>query len=205
MARKKSTPPTVQKLEPSHYSVMPWKNGAGTTQQIAIDDRSPFRWRLSTAQVEKSGPFSLYPTYDRHLVVVDGGTLSLSRQGETRLLPPKEVFSFRGEDEYAAHLLQPCRDLNLFLERNSTHGSLHLARYRGTEEIQFPYQGIEHFVFGIEGSVEYLEPNSDHRGTLEAGQTLRVTRPDGVNLLNLRTRPITPVACVAWVTISYKS
>jgi environmental stress-induced protein Ves len=60
---------------------IPWKNGGGTTREIAIfppgagiDD---FLWRLSMARVEKAGAFSPFTGVDRVLAVLDG-TLRLS-------------------------------------------------------------------------------------------------------------------------------
>ncbi len=46
----------VTYLPSSDYEAMPWRNGAGTTHEIAIDDSSgeskaPFLWRLSMADL----------------------------------------------------------------------------------------------------------------------------------------------------------
>ena len=206
MTRKKTTPPQFRVLSPHDYRPMKWKNGLGETQEIAIDTQSPFRWRLSSASVVSSSAFSVYTGYDRHFVVVEGGPLSLSvKGGDARVLPQREVYCFSGDIEHQAILKQPCRDLNLFCDRKTTTGSLHIARYRGKEEVQLPYQGDEHFVFCIDGEVEYLDPNSDQTGQFSAGQTLWITRPAEVNLLNLRTCGITPSAHVAWAVVSFKS
>lgn len=59
----------------------PWKNGGGETAEIlchppgaGYDD---FRWRISTARVAQSGPFSTFEGVTRVLTVLDGGSMTL--------------------------------------------------------------------------------------------------------------------------------
>ena len=48
----------------SEYRLMPWKNGLGVTREMAVFpsganlERGDFLWRLSSADVGTSGPFS---------------------------------------------------------------------------------------------------------------------------------------------------
>ncbi len=206
MLRTKLPQPTIRLLSPSDYRNMKWKNGLGETQEIAVDSAAPFRWRLSTAQIASSSPFSLYPGYDRKFVVVEGGPISLTAKGgDTRLLPQREVYSFSGDVEHHAILKQPCCDLNLFCERLTASASLHVARFRAKEEVQLPYQGDEHFVFAMDGVVEFLDPNTEQTGQILAGQTLWVTKPRGVNLLNLRACGVSATAHIAWGVVTLKS
>ena len=60
----------------------PWKNGGGQTAEIicqppgaGIDD---FAWRISTARVAASGPFSTFPGVARTLCVLEGGPMVLA-------------------------------------------------------------------------------------------------------------------------------
>jgi environmental stress-induced protein Ves len=73
-----------QHLRRSDYVSMPWKNGAGTTLEIARDPPSPdeFRWRLSLASVSASGPFSSYPGYQRSVTLIEGDGFRLDVQGQ---------------------------------------------------------------------------------------------------------------------------
>ena len=61
---------------------MPWKNGQGATREIAVHPEGAsldnFMWRVSLAQVNAPGPFSLFRDCDRILCVVRGGPLYLS-------------------------------------------------------------------------------------------------------------------------------
>ena len=61
-------------LRPADYRSMPWKNGAGTTIEIAVfpeqaglDD---FVWRVSRAQVVADGGFSHFAGIDRSLALL---------------------------------------------------------------------------------------------------------------------------------------
>jgi len=64
----------------------PWKNGGGETAEIVcypsgagMDD---FGWRISTARVAQSGPFSSFPGVGRTLAVIEGGSLTLRLTGK---------------------------------------------------------------------------------------------------------------------------
>ncbi len=62
--------------------VMPWKNGGGTTTEIAVSPEgaslSEFDWRISMAHVGADGPFSSFPGIDRTLSVLTGNGIRLA-------------------------------------------------------------------------------------------------------------------------------
>ncbi|WP_336809859.1 HutD/Ves family protein [Bosea sp. MMO-172] len=62
--------------------VMPWKNGGGTTTEIAVSPEgaslSQFDWRISMAHVGADGPFSSFPGIDRTLSVLTGNGIRLA-------------------------------------------------------------------------------------------------------------------------------
>ena len=68
----------------------PWKNGGGTTVEIAVFPAGAgfdgFDWRLSMADVVADGPFSAFPDIDRTLVLIDGPGLVLDVAGEPHRL-----------------------------------------------------------------------------------------------------------------------
>jgi environmental stress-induced protein Ves len=93
----------LRHLKPEHYRVQPWKNGGGTTTEIAVDPLGvgvgePFLWRLSLAKVEGSGPFSAFPGYDRTIMLVsgDGMVLSFAGHGTATLSRPFQPVFFDG-------------------------------------------------------------------------------------------------------------
>ena len=57
----------------SQYLRQPWKNGGGTTTELAIQSRGEdWSWRLSLADVDTSGPFSDFVGYRRTILLVSG-------------------------------------------------------------------------------------------------------------------------------------
>jgi environmental stress-induced protein Ves len=110
------------RISPADFVAMPWKNGQGVTHEIAREPASGahFIWRLSLAEVEASGDFSLFPGYDRTIALVsgDGMELAFEEAPAKRLDRPMEPFAFRGEWHCRNRLLGgPCRDLNLMVDR----------------------------------------------------------------------------------------
>ena len=111
------------------YKTMPWKNGGGSTTELAIfppgaslDD---FVWRLSTAHVNGPGPFSHFAQIDRSLAILSGEGLILhSHDGEearasVALHQDSLPYRFAGETPINAELCDgPVVDLNLMTRRD---------------------------------------------------------------------------------------
>ncbi len=103
---------------------MPWKNGGGLTEEIAVDppaaDMDGFDWRLSIAHVETDGPFSRFPGIDRSITVLSGGGMALCVDGaqEVMLLAEGEPFAFEGEAAVTSrNRAGPTMDLNIMTRR----------------------------------------------------------------------------------------
>jgi environmental stress-induced protein Ves len=120
----------VRHLTPSHYLTTPWKNGGGTTTQLlvapegtSVGDR--FLYRMSVADVASDGPFSTFPGYARHLVVVSGEGMRLALpDGDVELRPFAPV-AFSGDDAaYGVLASGAVRDVNLIVDRARATGSL---------------------------------------------------------------------------------
>ena len=64
---------------------MPWKNGGGSTQELACwppgADMNSFEWRGSLATVDRPGPFSAFPAIDRQIMLLGGDGLHLRGPG----------------------------------------------------------------------------------------------------------------------------
>lgn len=100
-------------------SPAPWKNGGGSTIEIAIgpleagfDD---FDWRVSLATIAEDGAFSQFPGVDRTLALVDGHGMTLQIDGEPALISDAEpVVAFDGASEVSARLNRgPTLDFNV--------------------------------------------------------------------------------------------
>lgn len=77
-----------------------WKNGGGATRELAQKPAPEgFAWRLSLADVEANGAFSIFPGMSRILTVIEGDRLELHSPNETFDVPLGEPFHFSGETE----------------------------------------------------------------------------------------------------------
>jgi environmental stress-induced protein Ves len=85
------------------YRRMPWKNGAGVTEEVAAfpigSDMESFDWRISLAHIVRPCSFSAFPDVDRTIVLLDGDRLVLDIDDQepvvlTKGSPP---FAFAGE------------------------------------------------------------------------------------------------------------
>ncbi len=108
----------------SAFRAMPWRNGGGTTWEIARGrlDAAPdadWHWRFSLAEIATDGPFSVFPQVDRWLVVVAGAGIALTVNGAApRRLQRGDDIQFPGEADIGCALLAgPTRDLNLMVDR----------------------------------------------------------------------------------------
>ncbi|MGE5625448.1 MAG: HutD family protein [Bacillota bacterium] len=126
----------ARKLVPSDYRVMPWKNGMGFTTELAVEPAGAgldgFDWRLSMADVVSDGDFSLYPGYDRTLMLATGKGLELdfaAASAPQRLRRPGQAAQFSGDWPARCHLLDgPVRDFNVMTARGRVeHECLEIA------------------------------------------------------------------------------
>lgn len=109
----------AQHIDLNTLPTTPWKNGAGTTREIARGpegaEGDDFGWRLSVAEVERDAPFSVFPGVDRCIVLLRGEGMEL-RAGDGALvqaLRPMRPFSFPGDRPLSARLTAgPCTDFN---------------------------------------------------------------------------------------------
>ena len=90
-------------------SPVPWKNGGGSTTEIAIGPPDAgfedFDWRVSLATIEKDGAFSAFPGVDRTLALVAGHGMTLEIDGEPTLVTETEpVVAFDGSAQVIAKL-----------------------------------------------------------------------------------------------------
>ena len=105
-------------LRAADYPRMPWKNGAGSTLEIARDQGNGlegFGWRLSLADIGESGGFSAFNGYQRIITVLEGDGMQLRVDGAlSRPLLPFDPFAFSGDSRVECRLLGAAiRDFNL--------------------------------------------------------------------------------------------
>jgi uncharacterized protein len=116
-------------LRSADYPTRPWKNGGGTTRDIAVSppgaSLEDFDWRLSLAQVDRDGPFSRFDNVDRTLVLLSGA-MTLQELGRRIDLVHHQPFSFAGERAIDATVTGGATlDFNVMTRRGRTR---HVAR-----------------------------------------------------------------------------
>ena len=109
----------MRRIARSAYRSVPWKNGYGTSLDVARAAGPEPRWRISLANIEFPGPFSDFSGYDRTIVVVKGsGCVLQFDDGEAITLDPLEPYPFRGERAVRAGLLDgPVEAFNVMTRR----------------------------------------------------------------------------------------
>lgn len=127
-------------MRPLHASWLavtpePWKNGGGVTRTLSVDAaQQPPRWRVSVADIDRDGPYSRFPGYDRVSVVLTGGGVELVAEvadvadvadAERITLAPGVATAFAGDAGFQSRLLNgPVRVLNLFVLRGAAVASV---------------------------------------------------------------------------------
>ena len=89
-------------ISPDSFKPFPWKNGKGTTTELAINEGGNlehFDWRLSIASVVEDGEFSNFAGYQRNLILIKGQGIDLEHDGKTtdNLSALLSIASFDGQ------------------------------------------------------------------------------------------------------------
>lgn len=112
----------------------PWKNGGGTTAEIACDPPGAgwkdFNWRISRATIDKDGTFSVFPGMMRWILLLDGNgfTLSFADRAKLYMTERFKLESFPGDGITHCQLSGgPCSVLNV-IARLETPVRVNVAR-----------------------------------------------------------------------------
>lgn len=158
-------------IKSTNYQIMPWKNGLGSTAQIDIfppDAAFPgeeFLWRVSSATVNTSSPFSNFPGCDRWLVVWKGEGLFLNDQK----LSPMKPLAFSGEAPIESRLVKgEVLDLGIIYRRDRIFAELTVQEVKAGKSLKVLLESGTHYLFGTTGKFSVLGQ------TVDAGETLKV-------------------------------
>jgi environmental stress-induced protein Ves len=111
-------------LRAPDYRSMPWKNGAGTTIEIAVfpahASMENFIWRVSRAQVVADGGFSHFADIDRSLALLEGEGMRIQIGAHQLQVDQRNnIVSFAGDVPLHAELLNGAiSDFNLMSRRS---------------------------------------------------------------------------------------
>lgn len=127
-------------LRAADYPRMPWKNGGGSTEEITRDAGNAldgFGWRVSIADIEASGGFSVFTGYQRIISVLQGNGMTLNIDGnDSRPLAVSDPFAFSGDSQVSCRLLDgPIRDFNLIYNPRRFAARLHWLDVRQPQRL----------------------------------------------------------------------
>jgi environmental stress-induced protein Ves len=185
------------------FRVQPWKNGGGRTTELEVEPEgsSQFLWRLSIADVERSGPFSDFAGYKRTIMLLEGDGMALTFDGTEphRIAEPHRPFVFDGGWKTECRLLGgPVRDLNLMVERSRAWGSLQaMTLERPIEQVLGARWEL---VLPLRGAAEADADGKTYR--LQPGELLRLDDAQG---RTLAIRPLEPGSCLAHIAIDLET
>ena len=117
--------PKLQVIRKSSFTASSWKNGGGITHEAMRMPAGgdPFRWRVSVAHIDASGPFSHFPDYNRKMVLLEGAGVELrfADGAKKTLRQVGDLVEFDGALSMHCELLKgPCVDLNLMVSKSDS-------------------------------------------------------------------------------------
>ena len=170
---------------------VPWKNGGGTTAEVAAFPEGStfetFGWRISMADVAGDGPFSAFPDIDRTLIVVEGDGIELDVEGVPfRLDRASPKLSFSGDDRTVGRLLSgPIRDLNVMTRRGQFR---HRVRFVESGVALLAEETCTAFVVALDGPFDVTLEGAIH--SLQVLDTLILEATQGLIQLSGTGRAI---------------
>jgi len=182
--------PSITPLDPAAYVRTPWKNGGGTTVDIAFSDDI---WRFSRTPITVAGPFSDYSGFDRLQVLVMGSGLVLQTpNGEIDVRRPFRPVRFTGETPIVSRLeAGPVEVINLMGERRRVRLDLVVLDAGETRALG---QGV-HIVYCPAGRAVLQLGDREH--DLPADHGLRIEDTDGVAACRAGRLVLGSVVCVS--------
>ncbi|MEU5001700.1 HutD family protein [Streptomyces sp. NPDC021622] len=131
----------------SEYRSMPWKNGGGTTREVAsgavqtpLSSAEPadgFDWRVSIADVDAGGPFSSFPGIDRVITLVEGEGMVLTVDGTPQSVGPLSPFAFSGDAVTDCRLeAGAVRDMNVMTRRGRATARVRMVTVAAAQEAE---------------------------------------------------------------------
>ena len=169
------------------HVAMPWPNGAGITYEVT---RSPatgdFDWRISLADIDNDGPFSVLEGVDRWIVLMEGEYMILADGETTHRIEEHVPFFFPGEIAFDCTLgFGQARDLNIMTRRGNVDSNVRVLT-EGSHDIDAGTNDINIFV-GLTGETEVEEETLEYRdAAIITGNQLVTTTGSFAHIL-LRT------------------
>ena len=175
---------------------IPWKNGRGWTEELALwppdatFERGDFDWRISSAQVEEPGPFSTFAGCERILVITAGPGLDLAHGAAAprARLRPHEPYRFSGDWPTEAGLCGgPVADFSVIARRGRVRADVLVLRL-GDRRIRETFAAGRALLHVLAGSVIARLTGEDEPHGVSAHESLRTRALSGGEELDLQGR-----------------
>jgi uncharacterized protein len=120
-------------VHPSQVEAERWANGGGWTRTL-LTWPDPARWglRISVANIEQAGSFSVFPGVDRWFAVLEGDGVRLATAGRPSVVVragDEQLHSFPSDAATECELLGGAtRDLNVMVRRREARTTIRLLR-----------------------------------------------------------------------------
>ncbi|MBL8519546.1 MAG: HutD family protein [Betaproteobacteria bacterium] len=162
-------------LTSDRYLRQPWKNGGGSTLEIARGElEGRMLWRMSIATVAASGPFSDFSGYRRTIMLLAGAGVVLRFEDapDQRIDRPHVPFDFDGGRAVQGDLIDgPAEDFNLMVDSARATGTLAVLDL-GAAPLTVTLNHDVALVFVLSGAVQI--DASGQRFDLAERETLRI-------------------------------
>ncbi len=171
---------SLRVLRPADYTRMPWKNGGGTTTELAVHPSgatADYDWRISIADIESNGPFSTFEGYDRYIALLEGVGMELRFNGDEseRLERRLHFVKFAGERRTEGVLLAgKVRDFNVIYRRDAIRAEV---LHRPLVGPMVFFRDATWFIYLADGRAE--AKCGDEQQAMEAGMSLLLEPADG--------------------------
>lgn len=144
-----------------------WRNGGGVTRELAVwPAQGAWDWRMSVAEVDRSGPFSRFEGIERWLAVLQGAGVRLDvgpPPGATHTEPSvthtltvaDQPFYFDGDAPTNCHLKNgPSQDFNLMVRKGAQPSRMVRVLERYSNTVNAP-KTIAVYAMGTGANVEF--------------------------------------------------
>ncbi|PHZ15221.1 uncharacterized protein RHIMIDRAFT_234582 [Rhizopus microsporus ATCC 52813] len=188
-------------LKPSRdYISQTWKNGLGTTDEIAIypPDKNfkqdDFFWRLSVNKIQSDCNFSLFPGYECTMIIMptenEKASFSISHGETVTKVHSLFPYSWQGEKTTSCKLSNPpIQTLQFMLKRDSGKAQIRIEKIGSYEtDLQGDVDSGKNMLFGafvlvyvVDGYVNaLLDKNHAHGQSfdMKAGESLMIERDE---------------------------
>ena len=195
-----------KKLTSATYQHMPWKNGQGTTIQIAIyPDNATldnFVWRISRAAVNVNGAFSHFEGIDRTLALLAGKGMQLDINNATQTVDCNNPLAvFAGDEPTNATLIDGAiDDFNVMTRRaQCTH---QVTLIKGAQQGDVPANTVLIYCAAGAGQImshaikATLQASNPHITALQADQAIQFISPQTDTTFTLHSHADSVFYCV---------